>query len=331
MPNKITTHAFGEKADLENAISGGTVNEYDEVFLTDTHEMGYVDSSKQFHLIQDKTQAQITVNQPIGGFKQGEVINAGTSLEKLLKTILVSRIVPTYTQPSVAIANNNGTNPGTFEVGTEIDPNLRATFNQGDAGALQSIVILKNGSPIPDATSASSPYEYDPEAFTLTEGTTTFKARATYAEGEIKKDNYEDDAPGHITAGSKDSSQSVTYTGSKYIFYGQGAGTIPTRDSAFIRGLASKVWNKTGRLDTDGDGTTFSTGNQWICIAVPAPRNVTVVNYLQGPDPNFITEFKNETVQVTDAGGTNTIEYNVWYYNPAVANAADMTLQITIG
>ena len=325
---KITTHAFGEKANVESALSGGTINEYDEVFLTDTDEMGYVGSDKQFHLLQDKTQAQITVNQPIGGYKKDEVIKAGTSLEKLLKTILVSRIVPTYTQPSVAIANNNGTNPGTFEVGTEIDPNLRATFNQGDAGALQSIVILKNGTPIDEATSASSPYEYDPEAFTLTEGATTFKARATYAEGEIKKDNYEEDAPGHITAGSKDSSQSVTYTGAKYIFYGQGAGTIPTRDSAFVRGLASKVWNKTGDLAGD---INFATGNQWICIAVPSPRTVTAVNYVQGPDPNFITVFSNEKVQVTDAGGTNTMEYNVYYYNPAVANAADMTLQVTIG
>ena len=328
MPNKITTHAFGEKANVESALSGGTINEYDEVFLTDTNEIGYVDASKQFHLLQDKTQAKITVNQPIGGFTQDEVIPAGTSLETLLNKILVTRIVPTYTQPSAAIANNGGTNPGTFEVGTEIDPNLRATFNQGDAGALQSIVILKNGTPIEEATSVSSPYEYDPEAFTLTEGTTTFKARVTYAEGEIKEDNYGDDAPGHITAGSKDSSQSVTYTGSKYIFYGQGAGTIPARDSAFIRGLASKVWNKTGSLAGD---INFATGNQWICIAVPAPRNVTAVNYVQGPDPNFITVFSNETVQVTDAGGTNTIEYNVWYYNPAVANAADMTLQITIG
>lgn len=325
---KITTHAFGEKANVESALSGGTINEYDEVFLTDTDEMGYVDSNKQFHLLQDKTQAKITVNQPIGGFTQGEDIPAGTSLEALLNKILVTRIVPTYTQPSAAISNNGGTNPGTFEVGTEIDPNLRATFNQGDAGALQSIVILKNGSPIPDATSAASPYEYDPEAFTLTEGTTTFKARVTYAEGEVKQDNYGDDAPGHITAGSKDSSQSVTYTGSKYIFYGQGAGTIPARDSAFVRGLASKVWNKTGDLAGD---INFAAGNQWICIAVPATRNVTAVNYVQGPDPNFITVFSNEKVQVTDAGGTNTMEYNVWYYNPAVANAADMTLQVTIG
>ena len=326
--NKITTHAFGAKADIKEAITGGTINEYDEIFTTDTHEIGYIDASKQFHLIQDKTQAEITVNQPIGGFKQGEKVAAGTALETLINKLLVQRVVPTYTQPSAGISNNGGTAPGTYEVGTEIDPNLRATFNQGDAGALSSIVILKNGTPVDEATSSTAPYDYDPEAFVLTEGTTAFKSRVSYAAGEIKQDNYGENAPGNITAGSKDSSQSVSYTGSKYIFYGQGVGTIPARDSVFIRGLASKVWNKTGSLAGD---INFATGNQWICVAVPAPRTVTAVNYVQGPDPNFITVFTHETVQVADAGGENTIEYNVWYYNPAVANAADMTLQITIG
>lgn len=334
MADTITKHAFGNKANLESALTDGTVNEYDEVFLTDTHEMGYVDSSKNFHMVTPRTQAEITVmgNSNIGSFKPNDKIPAGTSLEEFIKKLVQVQVPPTYTQPVITLAKySDGNNAGTYEAGTTINPKVTATFTQNDAGALTSIVINKGGSPIVDATSSISPYNYEGDSFILGDETVTFTATAAYAEGEIKNDNLGSPYPnGHITAGSKNSSN-FSFVGARKTFWGQGVGTIPEINSAFVRGLANGSFNKTsGALES---ATTFAQGNQWIAVAVPAPYKVKAVKYNETNDEGFISEFTTTTVQVADARGEQNglKDYNVTYYNPVVANAANMTLVFTLG
>ena len=338
MADTITKHAFGSSANLAGAISGGTVNEYDEVFLTDTNELAYISKEKEVKYVTPRTKEAIRVmgNQNIGALKPNDTIEAGTSLEEFIKKLTQVRVAATYNQPTISVTNNGGDNAGTYEAGTTINPHMKANWVKNDAGALTSIQFYKNNSPIEDATytgtgADTESYAYEAEEFVIGDETVSFKAKATYAEGEIKNDNLGDPSPsGHITAGSKDSSN-WNYVGARKTFWGQGVGTIPEITSDFIRGLGHGTFNKTsGTLESS---TVFEKGNQWIAIAVPAPYKVKTVKYNEANDEGFISEFTTKTVQVADARGEQNglKDYNVSYYNPVVANAEKMTLVITLG
>nr|CAI9752361.1 hypothetical protein CVNMHQAP_CVNMHQAP_CDS_0184 [uncultured phage] len=91
----------------------------------------------------------------LGGFKTGDTIAKDTSLETVVKKLLMKQVAPNYTQPSVGINNNGGTAAGAYEVGTSITPKLRATFTQNDAGALTSYQFKKNGTNVGDASTSA--------------------------------------------------------------------------------------------------------------------------------------------------------------------------------
>ena len=88
MPDTSTKHAFGEKANLENAITQGKVNEFDEVFLTDTDELAYVNKQKEVKYVTPRTQNVVEFNgvTEIGGLKASDFpsgIPAGKSVEDI--------------------------------------------------------------------------------------------------------------------------------------------------------------------------------------------------------------------------------------------------------
>lgn len=331
MADTITKHAFGNKANLEGAISGGTINEFDEVFLTDTHEMGYVDSSKTFHMVTPRTQAEITVmgNSNIGSFKPNDKIPAGTSLEEFIKKLVQVQVPPTYSQPTITLAKyDDGTASGTLETGTTVNPKMTATFTQRDAGALTKIVINKGGSPVEGAESATSPYDYTGDSFVLGDETVTFTATATYAEGEIKNDNLGAPYPeGHIAAGSKTSSN-YSFTGARKSFWGSGVGSVPALTSDVVRGLTGSQLN----LGNGNKEIAFNAGTQYIVFAVPANKKLTKVRYNEGNDDAMLPNFETETVQVADArGGENGLTgYTVYKYAAAAPSASTMTFVFTV-
>ena len=328
--NKITTHAFGEKANLESAVSGGTVNEYDEVFLTDTDELAYINAAKEVKMVTPRTQAEITVmgNSNIGSFKPNDKIPAGTSLEEFIKKLVQVQVPPTYSQPTITLAKyDDGTASGTLEAGTTVNPKMTATFTQRDAGALTKIVINKGGSPIEEAESATSPYDYTGDSFVLGDETVTFTATATYAEGEIKNDNLGSPYPeGHITAGSKTSSN-YSFTGARKSFWGSGVGSVPALTSDVVRGLDGSELN----LGNGVKEVKFAAGIQYIVFAVPATKKLTQINYV-GVDDGMLPNFETETVQVADArGGENGLkDYTVYKYGAAAPFAAETKFQFTV-
>ena len=332
--NKITTHAFGAKANLESAVSGGTVNEYDEVFLTDTDELAYINADKEVKMVTPRTQEAITImGSKFGALNVGDTIPAGTSLEEALRLLTQVRVAATYTQPTISIANNGGTAAGTFEAGTAITPNIKANWTKNDAGALTQIEILKNGSPIDGAVYSGTggnteSYEYDPEDFTIGDETVHFSAKATYGEGAIKDDNLGDPSPnGHITAGSKTSSN-YSYIGARKAFWGSGSGATPELNSDTIRGLANNQLNP----GTGVKSIQFPTGTQYIIYALPATKKLTKVKYNEGNDEGMLPNFVSSTVQVADArGGDNGLtNYTVYVYTTAAPSASVMTFEFTV-
>lgn len=325
-----TKVGYGNKADIETAITGQTLDSGDIVFTKDTNEVAFIDSENTPHFMKSRSTKEYTLNgTDLGALKDGESIPEGTSIDDLLNLITQKAIAPTYTQPTVSLAKSgSGTATGSYEAGTSITPILTATFNKNDAGDLTKLAILKGGSEVGSDT--SSPYTYTGEATVLGDETITFTAQATYADGPVKNNNLgQPDATGQIKAGTKTSSNFV-YTGARNMFYTTGVGEIPEITSDYIRGLANK---KLGPTQGYNFTINMAVGQQFFIIAYPSTiRDINKINYVEGNDPNMAASLTKTTVNVADArGGENgAIEYKVFYYKAATPFAAPGTMQVTI-
>ena len=325
-----TKIGYGNKADIDTAITATTIDEGDVIFTKDTEELAFIKPDKSVMYPKNRTSKDFTLNgTDLGALKDGEKIPEGTSIDDLLNMITQKAIAPTYTQPTVTIAKSgSGTAAGNYEAGTSITPILTATFNKNDAGDLTKLSILKGSAEVGSDT--SSPYTYTGEAIVLGDETISFKAQATYEDGEVKNNNLgQPDATGQIKAGTKDSS-TLSFVGQRNAFWGYGAGTVESPSSDQIRGLANK------RLNVSANNVisvAIATGSQHIIFALPAPRTLKQVSYDDLGDKGMLSAFTKTTVQVADArGGENgKKDYNVYVYNMSTPSAATMNFSFTIG
>ena len=325
-----TKIGYGNKADIDTAISETAIDEGDLIITKDTEELAFIKPDKSTMFIKSRSSKDYTLNgTDLGALKNGDKIPEGTSIDDLLNMITQKAIAPTYTKPSVSLAKSGaGTAAGNYEAGTSVTPILTATFNKNDAGDLTKLSVLKAGSEVGSDT--SSPYTYTGEAIVLGDETITFKAQATYEDGPVKNNNLgQPDATGQIKAGTKESS-ALSFVGQRNAFWGYGAGTIESPSSDQIRGLANK------RLNVSANNVisvAIATGSQHIIFALPAPRTLKQVSYDDLGDKGMLSAFAKTTVQVADArGGSNGMkDYNVYVYNMSTPSAATMNFSFTIG
>ena len=332
MADSVIKFFHGASTGIESKIEDGTINESDMVITSDTDELYYIDSTKTPHALgSSKSTEEVEVNLgsggSVGGLATGDTIPAGTTLDELI-TMLTQKSVPaTYTQPGVTCRVSSGTAAGSYEVGTEINTTLQATFTQNDAGALTTLAINKSGGGEPIISGGTSPQTTDPQTFTLGEETVSFTATASYAAGAIKNDNLGKPSPeGQIQAGSK-TSAAVSFVGKRNLFYGTGTGATPEMSSELVRGLANKKLGPT-------NGTSFNinvaAGQQYVVIAYPATlRNLTKCFYVE-QNTDLVENFALETKSVQGANGAAGADYKVYVYSMAIPAAAGMTLQVQI-
>lgn len=263
----------------------------------------------------------------LGGFKTGDTIPKDTSLETLVKKLLMKQVPPTYSQPSVSITNNGGTASGSYEIGTSVTPKVRATFNKADAGDLTSIQFKKGSSNVGEAQT-TSPADYTEETFVL-ESATTFSATATYAEGPIKNDNLGQPYPdGHIAAGSKNSSNFTMTPYRQGYFIGSTEDTAEVT-SATVRGLSLK---KNGAYSAGTIKLTVPVGAQRVLIACPVTNTgMTKVLNESALNADVTSTFVKSTVDVEGAAGYTAVSYNLWTFVPDVPYGQEAVLAITLG
>lgn len=325
-----TKIGYGNRTDIDTAISATTLDEGDLVITKDTEELAFIKPDKSKMFIKSRSSKEYTLNgTDLGALKNGDSIPEGTSIDELLNLITQKAIAPTYTKPTVSLAKSGaGTAAGSYEAGTSVTPVLTATFNKNDAGDLTKLSILKGGSDVGSDT--SSPYTYTGEAIVLGDETVTFTAKAEYSDGPVKNNNLDQpDATGQIKAGAKESS-ALSFVGQRNAFWGYGAGTIESPSSDQIRGLANK------RLNVSANNVisvAIATGSQHIIFALPTPRTLKQVSYDDLGDKGMLSAFAKTTVQVADArGGSNGMkDYNVYVYNMSTPSAATMNFSFTIG
>lgn len=330
MADKIIKFYHGASTGIQGKIDDGTINESDIVITSDTDEIVYIDETKtQKPLGSSKSkqewEVQLGSGGTVGGLKTGDTIPEGTTMDELIKLLTQKSVPATYTQPGVTCRVSSGTAAGNYEVGTAINTTIQGTFTQNDAGALESIQILKNGSQVFSQT--ASPVTTDPQEFTLGEETVSFTAKATYAEGAIKNDNLGQPSPeGHIQAGSKTSS-AVSFVGKRNLFYGTGVGEAPEQTTTTVRALANK---KLAPANGTSFNITVAQGQQYVVIAYPSGlRDMTKCFYVE-QNTDLAENFVKTTTNVEGANGFTGTEYKVFVYEMAVPAAAAMTLQVQI-
>ena len=325
-----TKIGYGNKADIDTAITSTTIDEGDIIITKDTEELAFIKPDKSVMYPKDRTSKAYTLNgTDLGALSNGSNIPEGTSIDDLLNMITQKAIAPTYTQPTATLAKSGeGTAAGNYEAGTSITPILTATFNKNDAGDLTKLAILKGSSEVGSDT--SSPYTYTGEAIVLGDETITFKAQATYEDGPVKNNNLnKPDATGQIKAGTKDSS-ALSFVGQRQLFWGTGVGELPELTSDTVRGLANKKLNPT-------QGYSFTiivgVGQQNVLICYPSSlRDISKIHYVEGNDPNLAQNFSKSNVNVADArGGENGLkEYKCYTLHLSTPAQATMTLNVTI-
>lgn len=326
---KVSSAAFGEKANLESAITDAKVNAYDVTYFTDTHEIGWIDSEGAAVMATPRTQEAIVVNGVSGlGAANGSTIPAGKSLDEIIKMLVQKAVPATYTKPSVALANNGGTAAGNYEAGTTVTPKLRASFTKNDAGGLSSIAIKQDSNEV--ATGTTSPLDYAGEAVVLGDETLTFSATASYTAAPVKQDNLGNESTDNQFGAGTVNSGSYSIAGKRNLFYGTGVGSVPELASDFVRGLTNK---KLGAAAGTAFTVNVAVGQQYIVIAYPATiRDINNVTYVEANDSGMASNFVKFTVQVADARGEENgmIDYKVYAYEMAVPAAAAMTFKVTI-
>lgn len=327
--NKIAFHV-GNKADIQDQIDAGKIDGSDFVVAKDVDEFIYVDKVHHQHVLgnaksKESHEVNLGANGEVGGLKTGDTVDAGISIDELIKKIVTKRVPAVYAQPTLGLVAT-GTLAGSYEVGTQIKTTLTAAFTQNDAGALTSVKINDGTADVVEGT--ASPLVATDHTFTLGEGTTTFKATAAYAEGVIKNDNLGDASPaGHVTASSIES-KAVTFTGKRCAFYGAGAGEAPVLDSASVRALAGKTLGPV-------KGTSFdipvAVGQQYVVFAIPsALKSTPTALYVETNDSGAISKFTKSSVTVEGANGATAAGYDVYCYQMSVGAAAGMTFKITL-
>lgn len=301
----------------------------DDIWVTDDSIRKYNGENWIDVIKTTRTQENILVNGVDGlGVANGTAIPAGKTLDEIIKMLVQKAIPPTYTSPTITIANNSGTASGNKEAGTTITPKLKTTFTQNDAGSLTKIAILKGTAEV--GSSTSSPYSYTGSSFVLGDETVTYKAQAAYEAGDVKKNNLgNDDATGQILAGTITSS-TYSFVGLRNLFYGTGVGNIPSLTSAFVRNLSNKKLNPTQGYSFN---ISVAIGQQYIVFAYPATlRDVSQVTYVETNDTGCASNFTKALVDVADARGGNSglKSYKVYTYKMDAPASATMTFKVTI-
>ncbi len=337
MPEKVSFF-HGKEENIAQAITDGKINGSDFIVTSDTDNLIYVNKEqvgKEEKLVQHilgnnaKTKQALTVNLgdggALGGFSTNDEISVGTSLDDIIKKLLVKRIPATYTKPTVSIACPKA---GSYEVGTSVAVGVTGTLKQNDGGAVTKMQVIKNGVTPAALETTASPIEYT-ETLSVPDGNTVYKVIANYAQGAIKKDNLGEDSPaGRIEAGSVTSSN-VTITGFRKAFYGAGLGdpAIATSDEIRALGQSANAVKK---------GSTFSIsvpeGQQYAVFAYPKSiGEVAQVMYVETNDTGASSKFTRSEVNVCGATAEqNAIAYYVYSYKMAVPASANMTFKVTL-
>ena len=272
----------------------------------------------------------IQVTENIGNYKNGNIINSGTSYETILRGMLSKEVEPIITPPSVSF-----TTPQTqeYEVGTLFKPTYTVVFNSGkypyndNNGATK---VTMTGLSVSNGTTTKNSLSGEFDTFQITESTNySLKASATYSDSTVipvtNLGNPRESK--QIKKGTTEEVTSGVITGYRAWFYGYKNSTnainISNLDSNIIR---NNLIKSNGKIPTEL--TTKNMKQMFFVIPYNKKNKITVINKLNG-SPQTVTKL-GKSISVSGANDSMETNYDVWYVNNEIQESGDSTFKITI-
>lgn len=260
-----------------------------------------------------------------GSAKRQLLIGEGKSLADFMGLFDEERD-PTVVQPSVSLTFAQAR---AYEVGTNVTPTYRASFNAGSYEYDTTTSVLVTAWEVRD--SAGNALSEASGTFPLIQvaDDTSYliRAKATHTAGTIPHTNQGNEyAAGQIEAGVK-AATSGSVTGYRNTFYGTKT-TKDVLDSGAIRSLS-----KSGKALANGSTFNISipVGALRIVIAYPATlRDLTSVIDVNGMNTNIVGSFVKSAIDVEGVNGFNAISYKVYVLDYAEASSVTNTYKVTI-
>ena len=261
---------------------------------------------------------------------------AGKSVAAALTEILSKRLQPgNPTQPSVSLTFSQAK---AYEVGTEVTPSYSASLNAGSYTYGPATGVTASEWTVTDtaghsATTASGSFD----KFTVADDTNyTITAKAKHNAGAIAKDNLgsNSDPVKQIAEGEK-SATSGAVTGYRSYFYGilsTDSATTPLT-SAIVRGMTNGgAYDASKAITLKVNGSTTA---KRMVVAIPnssTRSGVTKVMKTDGLATEITAAYVKtaNAVEVEGVNGHTAVKYDVWVYEPASIDSAEVH-EITLG
>lgn len=332
------TDVFDKFNDFENyVLYNGTayagqlvyVEEKDSVYLLFLDENGAM-SYRKFGSLSTENSIigkDITVNigegEILGGIKDGDVIEAKTSITELFEKLFHARKAPEYKMPEMKLTAEEidlvKIDDSTYacEVGTEI-ANSSLKFDLGyvknDAGNTVSFAVCEMNEkvnlvdipeklliPINGIKTINSENNYE------------IYASVEYGKGDVKQDNFGTAVSEGIIEAGVVKSNVITIKGFRKAFFGSCNDTTKVNDGEYIRELSG---GKLNPVEGDNLVVDVKAGDTAIVVAIPSEIEAKrIISKTQGVD--LFSNFNLNKVQIYGVKqSTGTKEYNVYSYIP---------------
>ena len=277
------------------------------------------------------TTTNVTADIAAGAINAGNVVPAGTSLQKFVEQLLLKTFYPTFTNPSASMSSNLASTVESGTTGITLTVNLNrgaitgksiggiwqpSTFQDFRSGAATNYVI--NGTNNGSTNSLSFP------SAIIADGSNSFSSTTTYAQGPQPVDSK---GAAYLTPlASGTANANVSVAGARRGFYGVSS---LANTSALIRSLG----NSTNPGVSNGTSFTISipAGATSVVFAYPSSlQNVTTVKYVEGLNAEVKANFSQTTVAVEGLNSYSAINYKVYRYVPVEPFPSSATYTVTI-
>ena len=254
----------------------------------------------------------------VGSLKDGDVLEEGMTFTEFVRKLLVKKIPPTYTKPTLNLSSNIGLK---FERGATINPTITCGYNKNDGGNVLSYKLLQNQDTVVESTEIQT----FNKSFIL-DNNVQFRAEVKYGNGPIKQDNLGNRHPeGQVKAGIATSTITITAERA-YWAYPSDSESIPNADD--IRHTNIKG------IDLRAGSTikvTAQASTRTIIFAYPATlRDCTKIRYEELGDDTNKSAFKQIIVPIKDANGMNPVDYRIYYYTSPIPLGSTATFTLTV-
>lgn len=323
---------------------GGNASEHGSVSAIskkgDVFTVSYADgSSEELKLMYESAMDNdLTTPEKIGGLAKGttaESLKAKT-LSQILDDILFEDVQPTVQNPSASIALKSGfSNNGVYEVGAPA-PQNPVNFTTGFDRGTVTCPGKPNQNRAGELDGGSSFIYYDGSTSntelpsTIKLGTTTYKYRAAYGQGDVlvtSKGNKASLVPNPLSAGTVDSNQ-VAVNGT-YPYFCNGAQATENANAEADLGavapdtkLTLKTWSTTQIYAKFA--SEASTGTRLV-FKYPAKKKITAVEFLNTVSGKF-EDFAGWTS--SDAGNMEVQSQQVAYKQITTTGALSGALKM---